>query len=456
MEWTLSRTGILVASVCLVLMGCPGRQPVTPTAGQYEPMFASAEVQQQLDRARRDAESAEGAQLRLARAAVELWESLAALTRDASLAAQAGRSKEAQAFEDYLRKVVRTSRTLPDDAGEAAAPLDVTVEFEDFTGAVEDAARDQRFEEAIFAAEAVLAQLEGVESDHGPLAELQFRLGLWHLAEGRYDLASEVFKGVEANVAQAEELAQRARVMREEIDLLQTLPASNLRDTLARGWALLEEGAVDDAANLGEQVVQEAADEGLKREADMLCQAASRTRAGIIDGLVSAAIKDVTDGPPYDVARRLVDELRDRRDPASAAQVEDAIAADEKRLAAAVSGRLEEDWSEAEARVQELLAEESYEEAVAIYRRFEGTDLEERADGAAATTVDMVVREERRRAGDLFVAAQKESDPERRKALLGAAQTILLGLLEAYPASSYVDRVRSNLTAVGQALGSDE
>ena len=285
----MSRTGILVASVCLVLMGCPGRQPVTPTAGQYEPMFASAEVQQQLDRARRDAEAAEGAQLRLARAAVELWESLAALTRDASLAAQAGRSKEAQAFEDYLRKVVRTSRTLPDDAGEAAAPLDVTVEFEDFTGAVEDAARDQRFEEAIFAAEAVLAQLEGVESDHGPLAELQFRLGLWHLAEGRYDLASEVFKGVEANVAQAEELAQRARVMREEIDLLQTLPASNLRDTLARGWALLEEGAVDDAANLGEQVVQEAADEGLKREADMLCQAASRTRAGIIDGLVSAA-----------------------------------------------------------------------------------------------------------------------------------------------------------------------
>lgn len=437
------------------MAGCPIRQPVTTTAGQYEPMFADSEIQQHLDRARRDAEAAEGAQQRLARAAVELWESLEVLAGDENLAVQVGRSREAQAFGDYLRKVVRTSRTLPGDVG-AAPPLDVTVEFEDFTSTVEDAARDQRFGEAIFAAEAVLAELEAVESDTSPRAELRFRLGLWHLAEGRYDQAVEVFQAVEADVARAEELGRRARVMREEIDLLQTLPASNLRDALARGWALLEEGAVDDAANLGEQVVMEASDEVLKREADMLCQAAARTRAGILEGLVKAAQKDVTDGPPYDVARQLADELREYRDPASAAQVEDAIAVEEKRLASAATGRLEEDWSEAEARVQELLTEESYEQAVAIYRRFEGTELEERAEEAAAKTVDMVVREERRRAGDLFVAGQKEADPGRRTALLEAARTILLELLEAYPASSYVDRVRNNLAAVEEALGSSE
>jgi hypothetical protein len=93
-----------------------------------------------------------------------------------------------------------------------------------------------------------------------------------------------------------------------------------------------------------------------------------------------------------------------------------------------------------------------FREAAAVFDDFAGTEWEQQAAEQAAVATETLVREERKRAGDLFVAAQRSADPVERRSLLESAQSILRSLLDDFPASGYADRVQRNLDAVERSL----
>jgi len=415
MRVTAPRAAWLLLTVPLLLAaGCRTVHAVDPAPGVYEPLFDRPQVQDNLRKARKEADQAEGVARDLAMAAVDLWVALDELVHQLPLPEELGRAREAQAVTEYLRRVGRAARTAPPDRPLVFPAPVIELEVADYLETARGAAAEGRYDEALVAADSLLTHLD--EGGDGPLAvELRYQTGLWRLALGDYDGARAAFSAVTETPGRMAAVGDRARLMNEEIDLLLMLPETPARDGLARGWALLETGAVADAGAIARQVSGAAVDPETAREAEALLAAVNRIEA------VAAAEAAAT-------------------------------AAAEAALAAETTAANEAQWAAALAESHALLTAERFREAAAVFDRFAGTELEARAAEQAATTADILVREERKRAGDLFVAAQKATDPAERRSLLESARAILASLLADYPGSSYADRVQRNLEAVERSL----
>lgn len=459
------RLAVAVAAVVLgcqvsLTTGCRTARPPVTTTESFQPMYDRAEVHNQLQRSRRISEREGGVEQRVAHAAVQLWEALEALYAAPPEVAVEAREREADVISRYLRAVEAASRAVEAVDPAADPPLagiPVEVSFRHYLDALARAEADGRYDDAIAVAQTLLDEIE--ESGEPLLQTTRLRLwiGLWHLALGEYGEARAAFGAVQELRAEGDDLAERARLLVEELDLLQTLPPGAERDDLARGWALLETGDLDRAGALARQVQQRSGDADLQREASFLVAAVQRSQAAWVEDLERRARVDITDGPPFELARECARTLESGPEPAPsrARQVLAAVDEAEVALAAVTSATVAEQWTAAGAEARTLVAAERFREAAALYDRFQGTELEDRARDERTRTLDILVREQRRHAGDLFVAAQSESDPARRTALLAQARQILQGLIEEFPESSYADRVRKNLVAVDQALDAD-
>ena len=442
---------ILVAGFLCSLAGCRPVQPVDTTRDAYEPLFDPSDVRAGLAAARRTAEDGDGTRQLLASHAQTLWEQLATLQHQDDLTGREGREREAALLRAYLAAVSRALAGL--SATEVPDPIGVTVSYEAILGTAEEAAAEGRFEEAAAAAEALLERLPAGDAHTALIAYTRYRLGLWQLALGEYDLAREAFQAVEPAQQRTAEMAERARLMGEQIDLLTTLAESPHRDQLAHGWVMLEMGDVDAAIRAGHVAAERSDDPDVRREAGFLVSEAELARSVAVNELRRRAGLDLADGAPFDIARDCATRIVDHGADSVASELRLAIEAAEALILTGETVELDVSWAQAVNEAQALVAEERFRDAAAIYTRFDGTDREEQARVEAALALDILVREERRRAGDLFVAAQQEGAPLRRAELLEAARAILAGLLEEFPGTSYTDRIQRNLDAVEQALG---
>jgi hypothetical protein len=406
---------LLMAPAVLTAMGCRTVHAADPAPGVYEPLFERHQIQDNLRKAHKEAGQNEGVARDLALAAADLWQSLDALIQQLPLPEELGRAREADAVTEYLRRVGRAARTAPSEQPLVFPAPVVQLSAQDFVDTAHEAAAAGRYDEALVAAESLLDRLEPT-SAAAPLAvELRYETGLWLLAQGRYDEAREAFSMVTGAPSRMAQVGDRARLMAEEIDLLLMLPETPARDGLARGWALLESGARIEAATIARQVSGAAPDAETAREAQALADAVARVEAQ--DAAEAAA-----------------------RTAAEAAEAVETTEAYEAQWAAAMS--------ESHA----LLTAERFREAAAVFDDFVGTELEERAAEQAAAATEILVREDRKRAGELFVAAQRSTDPAERRTLLESARSILRSLLDDFPTSGYADRVQRNLDAVERSL----
>jgi tetratricopeptide (TPR) repeat protein len=310
-----------------------------------------------------------------------------------------------------------------------------------------------RYVEAVATAEALLERIPSDDAHTALTAYTRYRLGLWQLALGEYELAQEALRSVQPAQQLAADMADRARLMGEQIDLLTTLTEGPERDRLAHGWVLLEMGDIAGAGAAGREVAEGSSDPEARREAGFLVSETELARASVVDELRRRAGQDLADGVPFDLARDCAVRIAEHGAETVASELNRAIEAAEALVHTGETAELDVSWARAVDEAQSLVAEERFRDAAALYARFEGSDREDQARQAAARTLDILVREERRRAGDLFVAAQQEADPARRTELLEAARALLAGLLAEFPDSGYADRIRRNLDAVEQAMG---
>jgi len=443
---------VLYACICVAafgLVGCRHVRPIDPAEPDYEPLLDRAAVRSGLaGTARVDGD---GLRQRLAALTAELYTELAELHRRAPLTRAEGRALESEIIGEYLAAV---HRELLADAQDPPVHENVTVTVEGMLGTAERAAAAGRFEEAIGQAEALLERLPADRAHASLTAHMRYSVGLWHLARGEFAEAKQAFGTLQPSQTLAEELAEQCRLMAEQIDLLLTLPPGTQRDRVALGWALLEMGDEEGARSAAEEVAASAEHPDLQREAAFLLSEIELVQARRSDVLRREAIADIIDGPPFDRARQCAATLRASGNGAVAAEVERAIGAAEAELATVAAAELDDVWASTLAQARELVTQERFRDAAGLFDRFIGTEMEGRAAEEAGKALDILVREERKRAGDQFVAAQHQDDPQRREQLLESSAAILRGLLEEFPESSYVDRVRRNLAAVEEALGS--
>lgn len=449
-------TWAVVVFIVLGAVGCRPVHPIDPTA-PYEPMLERQQVRAARAAAEREVEESDGLRQQLASLAMELYGRLDALYgRSHSMTPGETRAEESAIFSDYLGEVDRVARAAveeppePADVSDHADPVKVTVE-----GLLESAERcaaEGRYAEAITTVEDILERLP-LDPSHAPLVtHLNHRMGLWYLASGDFERARTSFESVGPARELLVELVEEAHLMAEQIDLLLLLPVGAERDRLARGWAILEMGDIDGALALGREIAATTTHADIQREASYLVSEAGLARAGLHDDLLRRARVDIADGPPFEIAHTCLRVMEESGGDEAVAEIAHALREAKRQLALSAEVQLDEAWALALKESRELVAQDRFRDAAALFERFDGTALEERGQEEAARTLDILVREERRRAGDLFVAAQQESDPGRRRQLLEAAREILVGLATEFPGSSYADRVQRNLQAVDEAL----
>jgi len=99
-----------------------------------------------------------------------------------------------------------------------------------------------------------------------------------------------------------------------------------------------------------------------------------------------------------------------------------------------------------------LVVSMDYRGALKRFAELEGTSLQATARLEAGRAADTLVKEERVRAGRLFVVARKKEKPEVRLAALTEVRLLLATLSAEFPASKYAKRVRDNLVSVDTAI----
>ena len=99
-------------------------------------------------------------------------------------------------------------------------------------------------------------------------------------------------------------------------------------------------------------------------------------------------------------------------------------------------------------RANELLESGQYEEAIVLFDQFKGTPYELEVETKKQLAKDRLAREQRVRAGQLFLKAKHSEDPELRKTYLTESYNLLKGTLDNYPENSYAEKIRKNLEDV--------
>ncbi len=297
---------------------------------------------------------------------------------------------------------------------------------------------------------AVLDALQEVGIDS---MSLRLVLGTWALESGDGVLAEEQFEVIVQSVGMEDRLVSEATsglsAARELILGPEAAALADARDALQRGELTLADELCADlvVSDAGEELIRQA--EQLRDEV--------RLRATELAEASLARADDLLSGPgPYDLVEELLEDVR--------ALPEGTWDPDEeRRLRAWYRGTASGDddptvaadrqaWDEALADARAAVAAAQYRKALELFARLDGTPLQETARREAASAVDVLVKEERERAGELFVAARRKPDADSRIAAMEQVHQILAGLLEEFPDSGYADRVRGNLDVVEKEL----
>jgi len=129
-----------------------------------------------------------------------------------------------------------------------------------------------------------------------------------------------------------------------------------------------------------------------------------------------------------------------------------------KRLERAQEEYLEETISmisekkEAVQMARKFLDEEKYEQAISsldtLSEREENHEIKELREQA----VESLINRERNRAAKIFLTARRTQDPEKKEEYLRSSYNILKGLIEKYPSSPLINKVKSHLEKVEEEL----
>lgn len=100
-----------------------------------------------------------------------------------------------------------------------------------------------------------------------------------------------------------------------------------------------------------------------------------------------------------------------------------------------------------------LLEEEKFEDAIS---RLDSLDSEQKESPAArrlkALAVEMLINHERNRAAKIFLAAKKTHDPTKKQEYLLSSYNILKALVDKYPSSPLILKVKSHIKVVREEL----
>ena len=387
------------------------------------------------------------AQRRRIRAALSLFDRLDRL-RDGRGEPRDGERSAVKAYAAFVEVVVSSEQfELPEGTPVAAPP--------DAVGSP-DLGRAVRLhdggdlEGALAEGYALLDALQatGLES-----LSLRFLLGTWALEFEDGLLAEEQFEVVVG--AEGAEAALIARAIG-ALTAARTLLLGPEGAALADAELAFDQMRLADADRLLVDLLIEGTEAEIVRRAEALhrevlarCEEAAHDRLARADALLS--------GPgPYDLVGELLDDVRTL--PAGTWDPDE-----ERRLRAWHRGLtrdagdpgLEADRAARDALLEQargLVASAEYREALELFAELDGTPLQGTARREAAETADVLVKEERERAGRLFVEAKKRSDPQARIDGMLEVRTILGWLADAFPDSSYADRVERNLQVVEEEL----
>ena len=398
---------------------------------------------------------------------------LQAVEPDPPIAAQRRRIRAALSLFDRLERA-RDGRGLPRDAERTAvrayaAFVEVVVASEGFE--LPDGATVETPPKAVVAPDLGRAVRLHDEGDiEGALAEgyalldslqaagldslsLRFLLGTWALEFEDGLLAEEQFEIiVDAEGAEAE-LVTRAV---EGLSAARMLLLGPEGAALADAELAFDQLRLADAARLLDELLATGTDSEVLRRADALLAEVLAQAAEVAEDRLARADALLSGPGPYGPGEDLLDAVRELREGTW-------DAAEERRLRAWYRGltrdagdpaveaaRAEQDALLERARGHVAAAE--YREALDLYRRLEGTPHQATARREAAETADVLVKEERERAGRLFVEAKKKPDAAARVEAMLVVRSILAWLLDEFPDSSYADRVERNLQVVEDEL----
>ncbi len=94
-----------------------------------------------------------------------------------------------------------------------------------------------------------------------------------------------------------------------------------------------------------------------------------------------------------------------------------------------------------------------YDSAIEIFSGLLNTSYGTRARIQIEEASRLAAQDDRKKAAELFVRANRSTDPEARKQLLLSSRALLQDILQKYPQSGLEDKIRRNLNRIDQELG---
>lgn len=377
-------------------------------------------------------------------AAIALVEQLDGVGRDGASPRDQERAA-LELFADYLSTTVESEVTpARDSGGDAATDGPWARALEHHLG--EDS------ESALLEGLTVLRDLTDAQLDS---PSLRVRLGEWAVESGDHELALRLFEsavqagdGEQRWVEEAQRRAEQTRAAALGPDAVALVEANGLIDA----------GELGDAHDRLQDLIADGTDPEVVADAgELLALLLADAEDLAVENLARAGA--ILEGPgPYDDVESLL----------AAVALLPAVAIDKAELLrlqgwyAARSGVQDEATAAARRQgldatlgdARDLVVAGEYRPALKAYAKLDGTEHQATARREAREAAETLVREERERAGKLFVAARKHSDPDRRAEALEEVRAILAGLLDEFPGSQYAERLRTNLAAVEREIAS--
>ena len=94
-----------------------------------------------------------------------------------------------------------------------------------------------------------------------------------------------------------------------------------------------------------------------------------------------------------------------------------------------------------------------YDAAIQTFSGLLNTSYGTRAGMQIEEASRLAAQDDRKKAAELFVRANRTTDPEARKQLLLSSRALLQDILQKYPQSGLEDKIRRNLNRIDQELG---
>jgi len=301
--------------------------------------------------------------------------------------------------------------------------------------------------DAVRIVEEALQKDFSITCGNGPLF---YELGEWLIDGERYNLAQQIFSKVAAYYQTEEQWYERAK---KKVVLFQ----SDQQNLLVRS-------KIDRAFDLFER-------KGNFSEAYLLCLEAQRSCTDLdcqqevqvsLDRLIARAVADIEEKlqiieikieeSKYLEAQEILGTLQRSYSgefyPPPIIKKQALIRKKTERLQGKEAGWKEELERQKLERANELLESGQYEEAIVLFDQFKGTPYELEVETKKQLAKDRLAREQRVRAGQLFLKAKHSEDPELRKTYLTESYNLLKGTLDNYPENSYAEKIRKNLEDV--------